>query len=59
MIISVNAANIRAGASTNYKIVGVVYRGAKLTVVGKSGTWYKVKYGNGTGFIAGTLVKKG
>jgi tungstate transport system substrate-binding protein len=57
VIVNVNAANIRTGASTKYKILGVARRGAKLQVISKSGSWYKVQYGKGTGYIAGWLVK--
>jgi tungstate transport system substrate-binding protein len=57
VIVNVNAANIRTGASTKYKILGVARRGAKLQVISKRGSWYKVQYGTGTGYIAGWLVK--
>ncbi|MEN6327873.1 MAG: SH3 domain-containing protein [Syntrophomonas sp.] len=59
MIVNVKVANRRPGASTKYKVLGVARKGAKLQVVSKSGSWYKVKYGKGTGFIAGWLVRKG
>jgi len=57
VIVNVSAANIRTGASTKYRIIGVARRGAKLQVIGKSGSWYKVQYGTRTGYIAGWLVK--
>ena len=57
VIVNVNAANIRTGASTKYTILGVARRGAKLQVISKSGSWYKVQYGKGTGYIAGWLMK--
>ena len=34
--------NIRSGPGTQYKIVKAVTKGTKLTVIGKSGAWYKV-----------------
>lgn len=34
--------NVRSGPGTQYKIVKAVTKGTKLTVIGKSGTWYKV-----------------
>lgn len=54
--VKVRAANIRSGAGTNYKILGSVKKGATLEILSKKGSWYQVKYGNGTGYIAGWLV---
>ena len=34
--------NVRSGPGTQYKIVKAVTTGTKLTVIGKSGAWYKV-----------------
>lgn len=34
--------NVRSGPGTQYKIVKAVTKGTKLTVIGKSGAWYKV-----------------
>lgn len=59
VIVNVSAANIRTGASTKYRILGVARRGTKLKVVSKSGSRYKVNYGKRTGYIAGWLVRKG
>lgn len=58
VIVNARAVNIRSAATTNSRILGSVNRGTKLEVLGTSGSWYKVKYGKGTGFIAGWLVKK-
>jgi tungstate transport system substrate-binding protein len=59
VIVTASVANIRTGASTKYKVIGAARRGVKLQVVSKAGSWYKVRYGKGTGFIAGWLVRKG
>jgi len=57
VIVNARAVNIRSAATTNSRILGSVKKGTKLEVLGKSGSWYKVKFGKGTGFIAGWLVK--
>ncbi len=36
--------NVRTGPGTNYASVGLVQKGTKLTITGKSGDWYKVLY---------------
>ncbi|QQE77051.1 LCP family protein [Alicyclobacillus sp. SO9] len=52
------AANIRSGPATSYNIVASANQGDSVTVVGKSGGWYKVIIrGTKTGYIAGWLVK--
>lgn len=43
--------NMRTGASTKHKVVLAIPKGKKVTYVSKSGSWFKVKYGNKTGFI--------
>ncbi len=54
--VNAKAVNIRNGAGTSFKILGSVKKGAKLEIINKKGTWYQVKYGKGTGYIAGWLV---
>lgn len=34
--------NIRSGPGTNYKVVGKVDKGQKVSYLGKSGAWYKI-----------------
>jgi uncharacterized protein YgiM (DUF1202 family) len=57
--VRVNAStlNIRAEASTSAAIVGHARRGERLTVVGDSGSWLRVKLNDGmTGWVASQLV---
>ncbi|MBO8138122.1 MAG: SH3 domain-containing protein [Desulfotomaculum sp.] len=50
--------NLRSGPGTNHTIVGRVYHGDRLTVLGKQGDWYKVRSSSGqTAWIAGWLIK--
>lgn len=44
--------NVRSGASTSYSVVGVLGSGKVASVVGTSGSWYKIKYGSGYGYIS-------
>lgn len=56
-IVTGGSVNIRSGPSANYSIIGVVKKGATLTVVGKfSNNWYKVQYKNGYGYITGQYL---
>lgn len=55
--VNANDVNIRKGPGTNYGIITQAKKGTVLSVLGKSGDWYKVKLPNGTtGWIAGWLV---
>lgn len=44
--------NVRSGAGTSYSVVGVLGSGKAASVVGTSGSWYKIKYGSGYGYIS-------
>ena len=50
--------NLRAGASTKHKVIVTIPKGKNVTYISKSGSWYKVKYGNKTGFVSSTYLKK-
>lgn len=45
--VKVDSLNIRAGAGTKYKVVGMVNRGEAYTIVKRSGVWGKLKSGIG------------
>ena len=55
--ITCNALNIRAGAGTNYKIVGTVKKNYKYTIVEVKGNWGKLKSGAGWISISTKYVK--
>ncbi len=44
--------NIRAGAGTDYAVVGSAEKGNTYAVVGKSGSWYKTYYRGKTAYIS-------
>ena len=55
--IKVNGAlNVRSGAGTNYSVIGSLSNGAKVEIVETSGTWYKIKYGSGYGYVSKDYV---
>jgi hypothetical protein len=47
---------VRSGPGPNFKPLTTIARGAKLTIIGKSNGWYKIKANGQTGFIYGGLV---
>lgn len=42
---------VREGARTNTKILGVLNHGSAVKIVDTNGSWYKVKYGSGYGYV--------
>lgn len=48
--------NVRSGPGTTYPRIGGVYYNDKVEIVGKSGDWYKIKFGSGYGYIIKTYV---
>ncbi|WP_334109997.1 N-acetylmuramoyl-L-alanine amidase [Thermodesulfitimonas autotrophica] len=58
VVVTGSYVNLRSGPGTGYLKVGQISRGAQLTVVGKSGDWYRVRLQSGREvWIAGWLVK--
>lgn len=49
-------ANVRASASENGEVIGVVQAGTVLTAVGETGSWYQVDYNGSVGFVHKNLV---
>jgi SpoIID/LytB domain protein len=49
--------NVRSGPATSYKKLGSLKSKAAVTITGKSGTWYRIKYGSGSGFVTKSYIK--
>ncbi|MGL4655814.1 MAG: SH3 domain-containing protein [Sarcina sp.] len=48
---------IRSAASTSSSIVGQLYPNEKVDIIGETGTWYKIKHDNKTGFVHKDYLK--
>lgn len=48
--------NVRSGPGTTYAVVGSAPKGAKYTVTGQSGSWYKISFNGKTGYISATYL---
>ena len=48
--------NVRSGAGTSYSVIGSLKNGTSVEIVGTSGNWYKIKYGNGYGYVSKDYV---
>jgi len=55
--ISVSAANIRTGPSTNYRIIVTLHRGDIVQLISTENDWYKIKLSNNhEGYCYNTLI---
>jgi SpoIID/LytB domain protein len=52
-----NSLNVRSGPATSYKKLGSLKNKSKLTITGKSGSWYRIKYKSGTGYVMKKYIK--
>lgn len=50
--------NMRTGASINAKRVLVIPKGKQVFYLSKKGSWYKVKYGNKSGYVSAKYLTK-
>lgn len=56
-VVKVNSnLNVRNGPGEQYKIIGKLQNNAIVTVNGKSGDWYRIKYNNGVAYVSGQYV---
>ena len=57
--ITANALNVREGASTNFKSVGLLKKGETISVIGKmENDWYRVTFKGKTAYVSGKYLKK-
>ncbi|MGG0555681.1 SH3 domain-containing protein [Priestia aryabhattai] len=50
--VTASTLNVRSGAGTNYAAIGSVTKGQTLSVMSKSGSWYKINYNGRTGYVS-------
>ncbi len=49
--------NIRSGPSLTAPVIGMAPNGAKLTILGKNGEWYNIRYNGTTGYVHSRYVR--
>ena len=58
-VTATTAVNVRSAATASSKIIGGLYRGQTVTAVSTTGSWTKIKYSSGTGFVSSQYLKGG
>lgn len=51
--------NMRKSASTRSKVIKVLKKGAKVTILSTGTNWYKIKYGGKTGYVRKGYISTG
>lgn len=51
--------NVRTGSSTDTNIVGKLYHGNKVKILGNENGWYKISSGSTVGFVRGDFIDFG
>ena len=57
--VTAGSLNMRASASTSAKVIRVLKEGTKVTILSKTGSWYKISYDGRTGYVAKNYLKIG
>ncbi|MBR4986962.1 MAG: SH3 domain-containing protein [Proteobacteria bacterium] len=55
--VTASALNVRLGPGMNYGILGCVYQGKQVSVIGKSGEWLNIMYGTQSAWVYKSYVK--
>lgn len=59
MRVNTGSLNVRSGPSTSYSRVGSLSRGASVSVTGQQGSWRKISYTGGSGWVHGAYLTSG
>ncbi len=54
--VTASVLNVRADPSTRNAPLGQLERGAAVHILDRSGNWYKIKFGDGVGYVSGDYV---
>ncbi|HHU62768.1 MAG TPA: SH3 domain-containing protein [Clostridiales bacterium] len=57
-IVTASALNVRKSASTSSSVLGVLRKNDRVEILGKTGSWYKIKAGKLTGYVHGDYLKE-
>ncbi|SNX53306.1 5'-nucleotidase C-terminal domain-containing protein [Thermoanaerobacterium sp. RBIITD] len=55
-VVTASVLNVRSGAGTQYSVVGLLYAGKVVNLIGKVNDWYQIDYNGKTGYIYSKYV---
>ncbi len=56
LVFNCGGLNVRSGPGTDHSIIGGLGPGAGVSIVGKEGKWYKIKYNGSTAYVHGDYI---
>jgi uncharacterized protein YgiM (DUF1202 family) len=54
--ITADSMRVRGGVGLTSEIIGGITFGEKVEILGKEGDWYKIRFGDGVGYISGQYL---
>lgn len=55
-VVTAGALNVRTGPGTNFVVIGSVVRGQQVTILERSGNWYRIASGRDRGWVSSRYV---
>lgn len=49
--------NVRSGPGLHYKILGTLTNGTKVQILGKTGRWFRIRFGKLTGYVYDSYIR--
>ena len=50
--------NVRSSASTSSGVLGILYNGQEVNIIGETGNWYIIKYNGSNGYVSKDYISK-
>ena len=54
--VTASSLNVRSGPGTGYSIIGGLFKGNKVTVKSKTGSWYAINFNGRTGYVTSQYI---
>ncbi len=54
--ITADSMRVRGGAGLTHEVIGGITYGEKVEILGKTGDWYEIRFGDGVGFVSGQYI---
>ncbi len=54
--ITADSMRVRGSAGLASEVIGGITFGQKVEILGKEGDWYKIRFGNGIGYVSGQYL---
>ncbi len=54
--ITADSMRVRSGAGLSYEVIGGITGGERVEILGKTGDWYQIRFGDGVGYVSGQYL---